>query len=160
MRAVTIFLSLWAAVGPVVGILVGAYLTKQWQREQWLADNRKEECRELLSAIARSSDALLEARSQVEQQSVTKNDALKVSWAEDRKCMILFQDRIFTAKRLNEHKIFTTWHKAGMEFLKYGDRTKLVQYSKISTPPSLISPSKAKVGSMFMGLSSRSSARI
>jgi hypothetical protein len=125
LRGITIFLNIWAAVGPLLGIFGGAYLTRLWQRKQWLADNRKEECRELLSAIAKSADALLEARSQIELKSDTTDEAVKAVWAENRECMILFQDRIFTAKKLEENKLFTTWHDASVEFLKNGDRKKL-----------------------------------
>jgi hypothetical protein len=41
----------WAALGPLAGILIGHVLTRSWQREQWLLDCRKEEFRELISAL-------------------------------------------------------------------------------------------------------------
>jgi len=50
---VTIFLTLWAAVGPLVGILIGHYLVRSWQRRQWLADNQKEEYRKVLAGLNR-----------------------------------------------------------------------------------------------------------
>jgi hypothetical protein len=47
----TIILAIWGAVGPLVGVRYGQELAKRWQREQWIRENRKEECRELLNAI-------------------------------------------------------------------------------------------------------------
>lgn len=57
---VTIFLTLWAAVGPLVGILIGHYLVRSWQRRQWLADNQKEEYRRVLAGLNRLNMALIE----------------------------------------------------------------------------------------------------
>jgi hypothetical protein len=45
--------AVWAAVGPLVGIVIGHYLTRSWQRSQWIADNRKEEYRKVLSGLNR-----------------------------------------------------------------------------------------------------------
>jgi hypothetical protein len=55
---VTIFLTLWASVGPLVGILIGHHLVKSWQRRQWLADNQKEEYRRVLAGLNRVNMAL------------------------------------------------------------------------------------------------------
>src|SRR4249920_2709756 len=49
----TLFFTIWAAAGPLVGILIGHYLTRSWQRTQWIADNQKEEYRRLLTALHR-----------------------------------------------------------------------------------------------------------
>jgi len=48
---VTTFLIVWAAVGPLVGILMGHYLVRSWERKRWLADNRKEEYRRVLAGL-------------------------------------------------------------------------------------------------------------
>ena len=47
----TIILAIWGAVGPLVGVVYGQHLAKRWQKEQWIRENRKQECRELLDAI-------------------------------------------------------------------------------------------------------------
>jgi hypothetical protein len=52
---VTVFLTIWAPVGPLVGILVGHYLTRSWERRQWIADNQKEEYKKLLGGFNRLS---------------------------------------------------------------------------------------------------------
>jgi hypothetical protein len=54
MSAASITLGIWAAVGPLVGIALGHFLTRSWQHKQWLLDRRKEEWRELLTALADS----------------------------------------------------------------------------------------------------------
>jgi len=57
---VTIFLTLWAAVGPLVGILIGHYLVRSWQKRQWLADNQKEEYRKVLAGLNRLNMVLVD----------------------------------------------------------------------------------------------------
>jgi hypothetical protein len=46
-----IFVNLWSFAGPLVGIFVGAYLTRRWQREQRIADNKTQEFKNLLMAL-------------------------------------------------------------------------------------------------------------
>src|SRR5712692_8308724 len=60
---VTISLTLWAAVGPLVGILIGHYLVRSWQRRQWLADNQKEEYRRVLAGLNRLNMVLAQQHS-------------------------------------------------------------------------------------------------
>lgn len=49
----TVFLAIWAALGPFAGVLIGAYLTRRSQREQWVADNKRQEFKSLLRAMTR-----------------------------------------------------------------------------------------------------------
>lgn len=53
------FLSVWAVVGPFVGILLGSWLTTKNQHRHWLLDNKRSEYRELLTTIADSGSKLL-----------------------------------------------------------------------------------------------------
>ena len=48
----TLALQIWAGLGPVVGGGITLYLTRSWQHKQWLLDNRKQEFKELISAIS------------------------------------------------------------------------------------------------------------
>lgn len=41
----------WAAIGPLAGVLIGALLASRIQRRQWLADRKREEYHKLISAI-------------------------------------------------------------------------------------------------------------
>jgi hypothetical protein len=54
MHGWTIALALWGVIAPLIGILFGHYLTRSWQRDQWLLDNRKQGCRELLSVLSKT----------------------------------------------------------------------------------------------------------
>ncbi|HXX24109.1 MAG TPA: hypothetical protein VEO19_13255 [Terriglobia bacterium] len=45
------FFAIWAAVGPLVGVVVGGFLTAWWQRRQWILDNKAREYREALDAL-------------------------------------------------------------------------------------------------------------
>ena len=60
---VTVLLTIWVPVGPLVGILSAHYLTRSWQRTQWIADNQKEEYRKLLAALTKINVALLDLHS-------------------------------------------------------------------------------------------------
>jgi len=55
----TLVLSIWAGVGPLVGLMVGHYLIRSWQTRQWILGARKIEFRELLSALSTMSKELL-----------------------------------------------------------------------------------------------------
>lgn len=48
----TIILGIWAALGPLVGVRYGNELTTRSQKRHWTSDNVKQECRELISAMA------------------------------------------------------------------------------------------------------------
>lgn len=50
--AVTTGLTLWAYIGPLVGIAFGHWLSRSWQFKQWKLENRRQEYREVLSALA------------------------------------------------------------------------------------------------------------
>src|ERR1700679_2527183 len=45
--------------GTLGGIVVGHFLTRSWQQKQWLLDNRRQEYRELLSAITSAYMAIV-----------------------------------------------------------------------------------------------------
>lgn len=42
----------WAAVGPLVGVVVGAWLAARWQRRRWILDNKTAEYRGLFDALS------------------------------------------------------------------------------------------------------------
>jgi len=49
---VTMFYAIWAAAGPLVGLVVGAWLQARGQLQQWRRDNVRQECRELLGQLS------------------------------------------------------------------------------------------------------------
>jgi hypothetical protein len=51
MNLVAIY-QLWAVIGPLVGVALGAWLTGRWQRKQWRLNNEMLEYRQLLDAFS------------------------------------------------------------------------------------------------------------
>jgi heme exporter protein D len=51
----------WPAVGPLVGVLVGAYIANRNQRRHWLADSKREEYREILAVMNKTAGAIANA---------------------------------------------------------------------------------------------------
>jgi len=43
--------AVWNVLGPLAGVVLGAFLTWHWQRKQWFLDNKKAEYRGLLAAL-------------------------------------------------------------------------------------------------------------
>jgi hypothetical protein len=54
-----VLINVWALLGPSLGIFIGAYLTRRWQRQQWIADNKKQEFKDLLSAMTQVNTLLV-----------------------------------------------------------------------------------------------------
>lgn len=102
---IAFFFAIWAAVGPLAGIVIGHLLTRSWQRKQWLLDCRKEEFKELASVLSaevlahinwraarrlRSSDAVPRA-----------NEARRAQLA----TLQVISDRVYIARDIAELKI-------------------------------------------------------
>ncbi|MBO0910570.1 MAG: hypothetical protein J2P13_02155 [Acidobacteria bacterium] len=48
----------WGVVGPLVGVVLGSLLTRSWQRNQWIRDNKRAEYRELITVLSESDDCI------------------------------------------------------------------------------------------------------
>lgn len=108
MQRLTIALGIWAAVGPIVGILLGHFLTRSWQREQWLRDKRNEEWHELLTALAESLRVSLKiypARALSGEEERTIVEAQSNSFR-------VIRDRIFIAPDVQALNIENRWSAA------------------------------------------------
>jgi hypothetical protein len=96
----TLALSIWAGIGPLVGLLAGHYLLRSWQREQWLLDSRKQEFRELITAL---TDTIVHLMMFTPAYEVGKGaeefDELK---AAQKIAMRVLADRIYIAEDLRE----------------------------------------------------------
>ena len=114
----TVAVTIWALIGPLVGILVGHYLSKSWQREQWVADNRKVEYRELLKALTFAATVLMGykgapgAKNPEEQRRSVEahNDALR--------CIA---DRMFIAEEIHKICLYDKWTAALLELQNTSD---------------------------------------
>ena len=49
--------AVWPSVTGLVGVLIGAYIANRNQRKHWIADNKKREYQELLTAMSRAFNA-------------------------------------------------------------------------------------------------------
>jgi hypothetical protein len=105
--------SVWLAVGPLIGVCIGAYLTKRWQRSQWIADHKRAEYRKLLTTLAgtfigsvrlRGSGVALGAR---EQRRLYDLEA---------RASVVILDRIFIADEVKEMNLLKRWNQAFREY--------------------------------------------
>jgi hypothetical protein len=103
----------WNSVGPLVGVLVGAWLARSWDKRKWIDDNRKEECRELLTAIIDAASVMIRhatargvSQNQVDEGYVT---ALKT-----------FENRIFIATDVENQGLVNMWADAVSRFSSRG----------------------------------------
>ncbi|HTA21927.1 MAG TPA: hypothetical protein VK763_00215 [Terriglobales bacterium] len=116
----TIVLGIWAALGPLTGIFIGHWLTKRWQREQWIADNQKEEYRRLLAGLNRLNVILVQEHfnGNLDAQEI-KNAAEEVTEALNTSLFItdfltktkVAGDVLDTVKRLGAGGSFDDYHK-------------------------------------------------
>ena len=113
MSWLTSVLAIWAAVGPLAGVLIGHYLSTRWQRKLWLLDRRKEEFRELLSTLTRSFTTICTKRQYMLPQS--PEDQLALHEAESNALMTI-KDRIFIAADVKRLDIYKLWNSAVNEY--------------------------------------------
>jgi hypothetical protein len=100
MHGITVALAVWAVVAPFIGIVLGHYLTRSWQREQWLRDCRKEEFRELLTSITKCYRTVLD-----KEDSRTLHDARS-------EALTVIQNRIYVAEDVKQYRILESWKDA------------------------------------------------
>ena len=97
----------WSAVGPLVGILIGAWLARSSDRKRWLADNRKEECRELVRSISHASALALDIdfgrpRAEADEAYI--------------QTVQTFKDRIFIADDIAKKNLLDLWADAVKDY--------------------------------------------
>jgi len=115
----------WSAVGPLIGVLVGAYIANRNQRRQWLLDNRKQEYRELLSALSSAFIAL--TRLNTPMIAIPGELERELRNAETESFRIL-RDRLFIATEIRDTRILGLWLEAtrdvdhDRDLVKFADR--------------------------------------
>lgn len=102
----TIILGIWAALGPLFGVRYGQELAKKWQKQQWISENRKQECRELLNAMAADYHAknLASGRGTPEDHARSTEAAVNL--------LNTFKSRIFIADEIARLKMYDRWSKS------------------------------------------------
>lgn len=121
----TLSLAVWAAAGPLVGILVGHFLTRSWQRTQWLMDSRKQEYRELLTTL--TNTYIVFGQYIGHSIALDPQTRREVDQAE-RESYRVVRDRLFIAKDLQEADILNLWatavenYKQGLDIKVFAKR--------------------------------------
>lgn len=121
----TLFLEIWAVIGPIAGIAVAHLLSKNWQRRQWELDNVKDETREMLRAFTalipaftiwarncRFYSSVGASEAQVQQMNKFLNEYCERSVAFH--CAL--KDRLFIAKDVKRLKIKERWDAAMKQY--------------------------------------------
>jgi len=98
--------AIWAAVGPLIGVLIGSFLTSRTQRAHWLADNKKQEYRELLTVLSEAYTQLLHLSNFA---PPTNDQVNRINFG----VVDVIHNRIFTSDTvLVELDVFKTWSRA------------------------------------------------
>jgi hypothetical protein len=111
------FGAIWAALGPLVGVGVGQYLTHHFQKERWSADSKKKEYKELLGVLDSvfafyTREGVLQKIEKAEHtEYIDKN--LAALWC--------IRDRIFIADEIDETNVLERWTTMINEFLVLPD---------------------------------------
>jgi hypothetical protein len=110
----------WAAVGPLIGVLVGALLARSWDKQKWMKDTRKHEFQELLTALTDAATAILGSKERVVPGIAHRGDG--PAYAAYLKTVRVFNDRIFISKDLKERKFLDRWAFAVNQYAASPDR--------------------------------------
>jgi hypothetical protein len=101
--------NIWAALGPLVGVLIGAFLAKKWQRAQWIADTKRSEYRKLLTTLTKTFSGLVRlqgvdvAIGPKEQRTLSNLEADSIN---------VIRDRLFIADEIQQLNLLHRWTQA------------------------------------------------
>lgn len=102
----TLAVTAWGAIGPFVGIFVGSYLARAGQRRQWMADNRVQEWRELISTLVGCVEAL--GRAGHQNAPTTEEREIQLLEA-DTTAMRAISNRVFISKDMQQEQLPKRW---------------------------------------------------
>ena len=129
---ITMFYAIWAAVGPLLGLIVGAWLQARGQHQQWRRDNVRQECRELLGQLSVNLFAFIDWRKSIVGRELGPEAALKANQYSDAVLDLHrnFGSRILIADELKKANIRNRWNTATDSF--DGDLKKLnAEYERL-----------------------------
>lgn len=111
--------AMWYSVGQLLlGIFVGAYVSRYGQRKQWVLDGKKTEYRELLSTLAQCTHTILKNWSVpiARDLSMQSGEQERASFEARIEGQRIIEDRIFIAQRIQKEKIRERWqHLIGVK---------------------------------------------
>jgi hypothetical protein len=105
-----ILLNIWAICGPLMGILLGSWLTTKNQRRHWILDNKRDEYRELLTTIADAGSNLL-VHFGVNPIVMSGDEEFRTGEIA-RKSVDVMYNRLFIAKTVADLGIMKRWEDA------------------------------------------------
>jgi hypothetical protein len=104
-----IALVLWGVIAPLIGVLLGHFLSRSWQQTQWMQDRQKEEWRELLSVLTRSFAVICKYTAPIMRLDGDNKRAVEEA---QTVAQTTIRDRIFIAKEVKHLDIYKTWVEA------------------------------------------------
>jgi len=108
-KLVTAGMAIWAALGPLVGVLIGAYIADRNQRRQWIANCKKEEYRELISVLTKARSTYLQIHHFT---PVAGPDEVQALADETFRVAETMGDRIFIAAVVKRLNVLERWYAA------------------------------------------------
>lgn len=103
---------MWAALGPLVGIFIGSWLTNHHLKQSRIADSKKEEYRELLSTLTRTLKTIAQFHAPVGLHSGAEER--EYDDANDE-ALISIDTRLFIRKEIDKIELRTRWQSAVQE---------------------------------------------
>jgi len=114
----TIVLGVWSALGPLVGILIGHRITKEWQKKQWILENKKQEYREVIQALSTAQAPIIQC---VAPGLIVGEEERRARYIAENKSYEVLGNRLFVAKELDELDIYDQWVHLISKFEKTRD---------------------------------------
>lgn len=98
----------WKTVGPLVGIFIGSFLARSWQRAQWVLESKKSEWRELISTLSQSVHCILKNMPSGVIAAVAP-EVLRENLDAEVAGQKVIADRIFIDRQLRAEQIRERW---------------------------------------------------
>jgi hypothetical protein len=91
---ISFYLAVLAAIGSLAGVMIGGYLSERIQHKQWLRGNRKEEFKDVVTALASATIEFLAF-------TTTKDEAQLAKFRDAQKsALLIMRNRIYIANDL------------------------------------------------------------
>jgi hypothetical protein len=105
---------IWSVAGPLVGVLIGAYVANRNQRKHWIADSKKQEYRELLTALTRAFGGIVQVRGP---GIVALQPADQRAYSEmETEALQTIRDRLFISDEVKQMDLLNRWTDATRSF--------------------------------------------
>lgn len=99
----------WKTAGPLVGIFIGYWLTRSWQRKQWVLESKKSEYRELITTLSQSFHCMEKYWTPPDQISAVDYNEQRELREAGVAARRIIEDRIFIYKLMRTEKIEERW---------------------------------------------------